>query len=263
MQTAIEKTEVDFDSLPSPTAAKTLAVIELLAKCPEGLSSSEVARRSGVTANLAFRILKTMVERGFATQQSGRKTYSLTSQLIELSSPRVGDRSLVLCAYQAIQWLRDRTGETVQIVIPSGEKAMVLEQVQGTHPLQVCGQVGMRIPMYSCAPGKAILAAWEDQKRANWFRGRRFKRFTATTLTTRRAWETEIERIQKVGYAIDLSEGIEGIRCVAAAIHNEYGFSLGAITVMAPLNRMPDEAFAEIGGLCMQAARDIEHRLRG
>ena len=262
MQAATENPKSTFHALPSPTAAKTLAVVELLAKHPDGITSSEVSRQSGVTANLAFRILKTLVEMGFATQQAGNKTYSLTGRLLGLSSPRIGDRSLVLCAHQAMQWLRDQTGETVQVLIPSGDKVMVLEQVQGTHPLQVCGQVGMRIPMYSCAPGKAILAAWDEQKRTDWFQGRKFQRFTSTTLTKRQAWDAEINRIQESGYAIDLSEGIEGIRCVAAAIHNEYGLPLAAITVMAPTNRMPDESFKRLGTLCVQAAREIEHRMR-
>ncbi len=57
-----------FDEMPSPTGGKNLGVIDLLAKHPDGLTSSEAVRLSGITANLVFRILKTLVAMDFAVQ---------------------------------------------------------------------------------------------------------------------------------------------------------------------------------------------------
>ncbi|MFZ4768021.1 MAG: IclR family transcriptional regulator [Roseimicrobium sp.] len=252
----------NLDAMPSPTGAKTLALIDLLAQHPAGLSSAEAARKSGITGNLVFRVLKTLVEMGYATQREDNKLYALSNRLLDLSRPKVGDRSLVLCAHEALRSLRDDTGETVQLTIESGGKALLMEQFQGSHPLQVCGQIGMRVPLYSCAPGKAILAWWNEERRAEWFRGRALKSFTATTLSKRKELERDLADSRLKGFTVDRAEGIEGIHCVAAPVLDEYGSPIAAITMMAPVSRMPEDCFEKFGVRCMRAAREIEQQLR-
>lgn len=256
---------VVMDEMPSPTGAKTLALLDLLSRHGAGLTVAEATRRSGFTQNLVFRLLKTLVAMGYATQREDNKAYVLTNRLLELTGPRTGERSLTLCAHDALRQLRDETGETVQLIIEAGGKALVLEQFRGTHAIQVCGEVGMRVPLYSCAPGKALLAHWREERLAEWFAGagRTLKRFTATTLARREDLLAELARIREQGHAVDRAEGIEGIHCVAAAIFDEYREPVGAVTVMAPLNRMPEEEFPRFAQRCREAAARIERRLRG
>lgn len=252
----------DLDTMPSPTGAKMLAVIDLLSKHPAGLSSAEVTRRTGITGNVVFRLLKTLAAMGFAAQREDDKTYTLSNRLLDLSRPKVAGKSLVVCAQEALRELRDDTGEAVQLLIESGGKMLVMEQFHGTHAIQVCGQIGMRVPMYSCAPGKAILALWGEKKRAEWFRGRALKSFTSHTLSKRKDLERDLELARLRGYTVDCEEGIEGIRCVAAPVCDEFGNPIAAITVMAPLSRLTADLFEKLGQRVMQAARDIEKEVR-
>ena len=252
----------ELDAMPSPTGAKTLALLDLLARHPVGLSSAEAARQSGITPNVVFRVLKTLVLMGYALQREDSKAYVLSNRLLDLSRPKVGDRSLVLSAHEAMRSLRDDTGETVQLHMESGGKTLVLEQFQGTHPLQVCGQIGMRIPLYSCAPGKAFLAWWNESKRVEWFCGRALKKFTSTTLVRRKDFEHELAAARLQGFTVDRAEGVEGIHCVAAPVLDEYGNPIAAITVMAPAARMPEDNFAGFGERCARAARETEQRVR-
>jgi DNA-binding IclR family transcriptional regulator len=252
----------DLDSMPSPTGAKTLALLDLLAAHPAGLSAAEATRLSGITGNLVFRILKTLAVMGYAVQREDDKRYTLSNRLLDLSRPKVGDKSLVVCAQEAMRALRDDLGETVQLLIESGGKALVLEQFQGIHALQVTGQIGMRCPLYSCAPGKAILAWWSEEQRARWFQGRALKSFTPTTLSRRTELEKELALSRIQGFTVDRAEGIEGIHCVAAPILDEFGNPFAAITTMAPLARLPEERFEHVGTRLVEAARQIQQRLR-
>lgn len=254
----------DVDTMPSPTGAKTLILLDLLSRHGEGLTAAEAARESGFTQNLVFRLLKTLVAMGYAMQREDRKAYVLTNRLLELSGPRSGEKSIAYCANEALRRLRDETGETVQLAIENDGKILVLEQFRGTHPLQVCGEVGMRVPMYSCAPGKAIFAAWGDAKRREWLeqRGERMKAFTGKTLHNPAALEKECARIREVGYAVDRAEGVEGIHCVGVPICDAYQQPVGAITVMAPATRMPVSKFPHFANLCHEARLNIEAKLR-
>lgn len=256
------RTDPGFDALPSPTAAKALAIVDLLAGHPQGLSAAQVARDSGVTGNLAFRILKTLVAQGYCLQHPDTKRYTLSRRLLDLAGPKAGERSLAAVAYEPMRMLRDLTGETVQLVIEAAGKAVVLEQVRGTHALQVCGQVGMRVPLYSCAPGKAILAWWPEDRRQAWLQAHELRRFTTTTLVTQRGLAADLEQSIGRGYAIDRGEGIEGIHCVAAAILDPRREPVAAITVMAPAARLPEQRFAAVAEQCIRAARKIAGELR-
>lgn len=251
----------DLDALPSPTAAKTLALLDLVARHPRGLTAAQAARDSGITANLVFRILKTLVAMGYCVQDAETKTYRVSGRLLELSAPRAGGRSLAVAAHEPLHELCTACGETVQLVIESAGKALVLDQVQGTQPLQVCGQVGMRVPLHSCAPGKAILAWWEPSRRDAWLEAHALKRFTATTLADRRSLEADLTAARARGYTTDRAEGIDGIHCVAAPVLDPHGRPLAAVTVMAPAARLPEAAFPAAGEHCLTAARAIEAAL--
>ncbi len=253
----------DFDALPSPTCGKTLAILELVARHPRGITAAQAARASGITPNLVFRILKTLVALGYCLQHGAAKTYTLSGKMLDMAGPQSGDKSLVLASHDALRELRDATGETVQLLIESGGKALVLEQLRGTHPLQVCGQVGLRTPLYSSAPGKAILAWWGDKRRSEWFRGRTLKSFTPTTLADRDRLEQELAASRARGYTVDRAEGLEGIHCVAAPILDLHGIPLAAVTIMAPVSRMAIDRFPALGEQCITAARAIEAALQG
>jgi IclR family acetate operon transcriptional repressor len=138
----------------------------------------------------------------------------------------------------------------------------VLEQLRGTHPLQVCGQVGLRTPLYSSAPGKAILAWWSDKRRSEWFRGRTLKQFTATTLADRERLVEELVASRARGYTVDRAEGLEGIHCVAAPILDPHGMPLAAVTIMAPVSRLSESLFPALGEKCIAAAHAIEAALQ-
>lgn len=258
----IRKASPDFDVLPSPTCGKTLAVLELVAQHPRGISAAQAARISGITPNLVFRILKTLATLGYCHQHAGTKTYTLSGRLLDLAGPQAGEQSLVVAAHPALRQLRDASGETVQLVIESGGKTLVLEQVRGTQALQVCGQVGMRAPLYSSAPGKAILAWWADERREAWLQATTLKRFTATTLADRRSLEQELAASRTLGYTVDRAEGLEGIHCVAAPILDLHGAVLATVTIMAPVSRLPEEKFPAAGEQCIAAAQTIEAALR-
>ncbi|NCA11705.1 IclR family transcriptional regulator [bacterium] len=252
----------DFDSLPSPTGGKTLNVLELVARHPRGISSAQAARLSGITPNLVFRILKTLAMLGYCHQHAGTKTYTLSGRLLELAGPQAGEQSLVVAAHAALKRLRDAAGETVQLVIESGGKTLVLEQVRGAQALQVCGQVGMRAPLYSSAPGKAILAWWPDERRRAWLDATTLKRFTPTTLADRASLEQDLAAARRLGFTIDRAEGLEGIHCVAAPILDVHGAVLAAVTIMAPVSRLPEDRFPAVGGQCVATAREIEIMLQ-
>ncbi|SKB03738.1 transcriptional regulator, IclR family [Prosthecobacter debontii] len=249
------------DNSTAPGTERTLAILELLGRHRAGLSLTEIARDLNLPVNSVFRIAGTLHARGYLQRREDDKRFVLTNKLFDLSRPQVREKSLVVCAMESLKWLRDETGETVQLLCSVNHKMTLLEQCISTQPIKVSSTVGLQVPMYSCAPGKAVLAHLPDAELESFFNQVTLKQFTSTTQATRKALEEDLGKIRKRGYSVDLAEGLEGIHCVGAAIVDEYRYPVAAITVMAPAFRLKRDGFEQAGRKCLQAAENITRRL--
>ena len=249
------------DDAPSPGADRTLAILELLGRHRLGLSLTEIARELDLPPNSVSRITDTLSVRGYLQRREDDRRFVLTHKLFDLSRPQVRERSLVVCALEALKWLRDTTGETTQLLSPIGYKVTVLEQCISNQPIKVSSTIGLQAPLYSCAPGKAILAELPEPALSDFFANVTLKQFTPTTLTEPAALRADLKKSHRRGYALDLAEGLEGIHCVAAAILDDYSYPVAAITLMAPAFRLKKDRFGEISQHCIEAATMIQRRL--
>lgn len=249
------------DNSAAPGTERTLAILELLGRYRLGLNLTEIARELDLPVNSVFRIAGVLHARGYLQRREDDKRFVLTNKLFDLARPQVREKSLVVCALEALKELRDRTGETVQLLTAVNHKMTVLEQCVSTQAIKVSSTVGLRVPMYSCAPGKAVLAFLPKTELDAFFAEVELKQFTPNTLATRDSLQTELSRSRKRGYTTDLAEGLEGIHCAAAAVLDEHHYPVAAITVMAPAFRLKKDRFAEIGRACIQAAETTRRRL--
>ena len=138
---------------------------------------------------------------------------------------------------------------------------MVLEQCESDQAIKVSGRIGLRVPCYSCAPGKSILASLPPDELETYLNDVTLKKFTSTTLATRSQLSDDLQKIRKRGYGLDLAEGMEGIHCVSAVILDDYHYPVAAITVIAPSFRLKRDRFEEIGKACIQSAQKIREEL--
>ena len=245
----------------APGTERTLAILELLGRHRAGLSLTEIARELDLPVNSVFRITGTLHSRGYLQRREDDKRFVLTNKLFDLSRPQVREKSLVVCALESLKWLRDASGETTQLLTSVNHKMTVLEQCISSQPIKVSSTVGLQVPMYSCAPGKAVLAYLPDAELDSFFANVKLKQYTTTTLTTRSALEADLTKIRKRGYATDLAEGLEGIHCAATTVLDEYRYPVAAVTVMSPSFRLKRDQFEKLGHLCIQAAETITRRL--
>jgi len=256
-----EAPSLSSDDSLAPGTERTLAILELLGQHRAGLSLTEIARELELPVNSVFRITGTLHNRGYLQRREDDKRFVITNKLFDLSRPQVREKSLVVCALESLKWLRDASGETTQLLTSVNHKMTVLEQCISSQPIKVSSTVGLQVPMYSCAPGKAVLAHLPAAELDAFFASVKLKQYTPTTLATRSALEADLAKTRKRGFSTDLAEGLEGIHCAAAAVLDEYRYPVAAVTVMAPSFRVKRDQFEKLGHLCIQAAETITRRL--
>ena len=261
MEPAKSPALLPLESAASSGTDRTLAIIEILSSHGHaGMTIAEIGRTLELPQNSVFRIVDTLHERGYVERDTARR-YTLTGKLLDLAKPKIGDKSLAGCAFDALCELRDATGETAQLAVRSQHRCVLIEQAASRQPVKVMGEVGLRIPLYSCAPGKAMLAHLPAPEVDEFFKNITLKRFTSTTLATRKALLADLAGIHQRGYSLDLAEGLDGIHCVGAAVLDANDFPVAAVTVIGPSFRLKDSHFAAMGLKCMAAAQTIRERL--
>ena len=232
-----------------------LDVMEVLASRSEGATLREITAHLRLPGASVLRIARTLVELGYLTRDDRTKRYFTTNRLLSLGQPRTQSRGFAESAISAMRRVRNATGETTQLCCLNGVEMVVIEQLLSVHPFKYSADLGARCPCYSCAPGKAIVAYMAEDEQEALIDRLQFKRFTDTTITSRRALRQELTQIRKCGFALDRAEGMAGIHCIAAPILDRHGMALGAITIAAPMSRLPTDEFDVIGQIVKEGAR--------
>ena len=244
-----------------PALDRTLDILETLSSSPKGLTLSELSQQLEVPKNAVFRITQTLMARRYLSRDVETMAFQLTGQWLRLATPRMGGMSLAALARPAMSALRDETGETVQLGVLSGMEGTVIEQVEGSQPLRIVVDLGLRFNLHDNAPGKLLLAHLADNKRDQVLSQLRLTASTPRTITTKAGLSEECERIVSQGYSIDYAEADEGIHCVAAPIVSGFEGVVAALWVSGPAKRLPRSRFRELGAQVKAAGKQVSRHI--
>src|SRR5918995_1880510 len=78
--------------------------------------------------------------------------------LLRFAQRGVPDANLVELAEEALRWLADASGETINLAIPTPAGVEHLAQRDSRHFVGVTSWVGRRVPLHCAANGKVFLA---------------------------------------------------------------------------------------------------------
>ena len=88
-----------------------------------------------------------------------------------------------------------------------------------------------------------------------------FTRYNARTITTRDAYLEELEKVRKLGYALDNEEELNGVICIGTPIFNYTGYPCGAIWISGPKDRLSKEVVRTSADCIKKVAQTISLEL--
>jgi len=251
--------EPDLSRYHVPNLKRALVLMEHLASQPGGQGVSELARALKIPKNSVFRITATLLAGGYLTRRADN-TFTLGPKLLTLAYTAMDEQNLVGKSLDVLATLRDETGETALIGTLADGEGVVLDELASPKPIKVTVTLGHRFPIHSAAPAKAMLAAMPPEERKSILASLRFSRFTPHTITSLNEFEKELAVVRARGYAMDHSEEVEGISCVAAAIVDFRDRPIGAVWVTGPSFRISDDDIPAISKAVTRAAATISAR---
>lgn len=202
----------------------------------DGATATETAAALGLPVPTAYHLLNTLAAEGFVVKDA-RRRYHLGPQVGVLADSFRNDLTPPEYLLAPLHELAETTGETVYLSAWRHGEIVVLACIEGDGPVRVRGpHIGMSGFAHARASGKLLLAFATPPEREAYLRSHTLERLTPRTLVDPAELAAELDAVAKRGYALDVEEFREDVRCVAAPIV-EGGATTSAYTVSTPANR--------------------------
>lgn len=237
-----------------------LDVMEALA-AHEGITLTGLSTHLDQSPATMHRVLATLERRRYVEANPDRQEWFIGPEAFRLGSAFLRRTNIVERSRAVMRDLMARAGETANLGIERDGDVLFVSQVETHQTIRAFFPPGTRSPLHASGIGKALLAAFDDDRLAAYLAGATFTRFTDTTIASAADLHAAIALIRRRGYAFDDEERTTGMRCVAASIVNSHGEAVAGVSVSGPTHRMTDVAVEQIGRMVAQAAADISANL--
>jgi DNA-binding IclR family transcriptional regulator len=241
---------------------RVLQVLSSFATEAPAFGVTELSQLLGMTKNMTYRALSTLVEQGYLMRDGQGARYRLGYRVLELQSPLAVEPDLrTLCA-PYVRRLQAATGESVSLCVRALDHCVLIDGVETRRPGVWRVRVGDLLPLFGTAAGRVMLAfmsdAWIDDYVAR-HRPLRHPR-TGEQISADDLWQ-QIARIREQGFCRVIRASTPPMDSVGFPIRDVDGGLHGAISVGGPAERFTAQLDKQLPEL-LEIAQELNKRTR-
>jgi DNA-binding IclR family transcriptional regulator len=244
---------------PVASVARALALLDELGAAPDGLGVNELARRIGVNASTASRLLATL-ETGRMVERAPGGPYRLGLRLVALADGVLARLDVRELARPRLRALVEATGETATLSVPGASEAVTVDFVAAESSVVSVARLGRPSVGHATAAGKIVLAFGAAQAAAP---PGELTRLTERTIVDPDALAAEVARVRTQGWAEAAGEREPDLNALAAPVFGRGGELAAIIGLQGPAARLTTERRAEVLPALLQAAAELQRALGG
>jgi IclR family acetate operon transcriptional repressor len=241
------------------SVSRAVRALELIAEQGE-LGVTDLGRGLGVHKATASRLAATLADGGLIERDPVSDRYRLGFGLIRLVGAALAGVDLVRTAHPVLEELAERTRETVNIGVLSGDAVLYLDQVSSGHLIASTNWVGRRTPLHCSSSGKVFLAHLPEPV-LDQVLARPLEAPTPRTVTDPARLRRQLAEVRVRGYATIQEELEQGLNAVAAPVRQLNGEVAAAVSISGPSFRVRPVDLARLGRLTIDAAGAVSRRL--
>lgn len=219
---------------------RLVTLLDALAEHTEPVSLKILSTRTGLHPSTAHRILNDLVVARIVDRVEPG-TYQLGIRLLELGNLVKARLNVRDAALGFMRELHQIAGQPVNLSIRQGDEIVYIDRaVSERSGMQVVRAVGGRAPLHLTSVGKLFLAD-EDAGQVRAYAERTgLAGQTPNSITNLADLEAELARVRASGVARDNEELEPGVRCMAAAIHDDTGKLVAGLSISAPAEQVQE-----------------------
>lgn len=240
---------------PVGSVTNAIRVLRYLAQCSAPAGATQIARAVDMYPGTCYQVLRTLLNDDLLVFDEKRKSYSLVPSFKTFIEPRQ--------TLDAVQYRKERLTElstsyetTVYLIARlTNERGVLVDFVQ--HPTHARRSVVSAYEtVYVGAMGR-LLTFMLHKDRSEWpgiFESMRWDR-----RPDYRTWETDVEAIGRLGYAVDRGNRTKGLTVVSVPIVDALGglnFFLASLKFQESIDELN---VAQLGVATKACAEDLRH----
>lgn len=144
--------------------ARVLEVLTSFAKDVPGYGVTELSQLLGMTKNMTYRALTTLVEQGYLMRDPESARYQLGYRILELQSPHSIEPDFRTLCGPYLKRMHALTGESVSLAVRALDYCVLIDGIETRKPGVWRVRIGDVLPLFGPASGRLMLAFASDEE---------------------------------------------------------------------------------------------------
>lgn len=247
------------NAYPIRAVDRVCDILDTLANASDPVSLSDVAAATELPKSSTFRYLSALEGRHYVERTADGTAYRLG--LAFRAQDSRGVEQLREAAEPVLGALRDQLKETANLGVLDGSTVVHILVRESPHMMRLAARVGERGPVHATALGKAMCADLPRDRVRSILAASGMPAYTDATIVQPDAYLAELDRVRTQGWAVDDEENQAAGRCLAVSVP---GLPFpAAISISAPVDRLPQGEVERVAKEIQRAARSIAKKVRG
>lgn len=234
-------------------------VLDTLQSSNQPLRLSEVARNADLHIATVQRILNVLVSRGFASRTG--VGYTAGPAALAVAHAFLMSNPVSALSHQVLQQLAAITQLTASLYVRVEDSRVLVSRVEGKNPLSYVLPVGERLPLHLGGAGKVILAELNGDERTKILDSIDDTEIADSPIPDRAVLLDQLDAIRTSGYAVSVSERLDGIASVTAPVRTQDGQLAAVLGVTGPETALTATTLDEVISEVRRAASFLGSRL--
>lgn len=242
------------------TFGKSIAILEMLSGSGDIQESNHIAKALGWSPVTVRRLLREMVEDGFATHDETTNTYSVGQNTLHFASLIRRRFPIERIARPIMREIAVATGETIALNVYLPESKMVICTAieESQTPLQYVVRVGEHRGLLEGAGGRAISAYLQPEQQSSLYSHGPSER---DTKQTRNDLEKDWSQCRKLGYVLSNDNQAPGAVCLGAPVFSDENMAVASIVITIPEHRYKKTAETRLAKTLLKHVAKISFML--
>lgn len=238
------------------TLAKGLAVLDAFGPQRPVMTLSQAAAATQVSRATARRILRTLAELGYVSQDG--RHFSLTPNVLDLGYAYLSTQNWIDHAVPLMKELSERIHESSSAAILQESDIVYVARVPASRIMSVAISVGSRLPAFHTSMGRVQLGFLAEDELWRRLKALSITPYTQHTITDPHVLFERVRTDRAQGFSLIDEELETGLRSIAVPIVDRRGQAVAALNLSAHAMRTSRD---EMHNAFLPALRDVAARI--
>ena len=224
--------------------ARALQLLNVFSFEKSSYTLTELSECLGFYKSTVHRLVKTLEKWGYLRKDGNLIT--LGPQVFILGEIYYHSLDLVHLSKPILEDIAGESGETAAVYVRDGLNRLCLCRAQSPQHIRDSVEPGQRLPIYTGASGKLLLAFCQDPSVLRSLESMSLTPLTSKTITDIDTLKEELEKIRQTGFALSFGERDLSAAAIAVPIWGERQRLYGSLSLSGPASRFIEERFQNL-----------------